>query len=80
MEEEGGGGVVRVVGSKQASDFRHVVLTESGQADCYSKFCVSRLLNESMRVIFTAACCSVPDQTHRSHPSQFPQHMCLDGK
>lgn len=27
---------------------RHVALTESGEADCYSKFCMSGSLNESM--------------------------------
>lgn len=65
--------------SKQPGSIKHVVLTESGEADCYSKFCMSGSLNESMTGISGAAWRSVPHCTRSTHPSQFPQHMCLNG-
>lgn len=61
--------------SKQPSSIKHVVLTESGEADCYSNFCMSGSLNESMAGISNPT----PWQEHTRLP-QSPQHMCWNEK
>lgn len=61
-------------GSARHDGTARVVLLQPGDTDCYSKFCESALVTRAKGRY--SECC--PRRSRRSHPSQFPKHMCVE--